>query len=176
MTGERPGHKKLKHKTSWKESLRGLSGNDEEDSTPDAKSLRRSKSGYRIPVSKGSFFRPRSNTLGTTDDSSDSEEEFEPRRAEDTPLECRVKDDYFAPTVSVFEDDDPEHAHEQGILSAAVTAANNQASLPPRTSSHQPLGTRVTMASRTGYFTDRIIAPTMVWGSSDIGHGCLTLL
>ncbi|KAF8919831.1 Alpha/Beta hydrolase protein [Mucidula mucida] len=162
MTGERPGHKKLKHKTSWKESLRGLSGNDEEDSTPDAKSLRRSKSGYRIPVSKGSFFRPRSNTLGTTDDSSDSEEEFEPRRAEDTPLECRVKDDYFAPTVSVFEDDDPEHAHEQGILSAAVTAANNQASLPPRTSSHQPLGTRVTMASRTGYFTDRIIAPTMM--------------
>lgn len=155
MTGDRPGvSKKLKRKTS---SLRILSSEEQRSET----NMRRSKSAVRTPVTTRSFFRPRSSTNYDTDRSeSDEDEDATDRRPEDTPLQERVKDDYFtphSPVINLQQRSLSIDDHEQGILSAELAAANDQA-IP----SSSKLGTRVTMASRTGYFTDRIISPTMV--------------
>ncbi|KAI0081324.1 alpha/beta-hydrolase [Panus rudis PR-1116 ss-1] len=69
----------------------------------------------------------------------DEEDETE-LREEDRPISARVR---FHPTVSEVEMTSPEGKQ-------------------PETESTAPLGTRLTMTSRTGYFQDRIISPSMM--------------
>ena len=64
-------------------------------------------------------------------------------REEDMPIEARVR---FSPTVNRID----------------VPKALQEASESSENTIEAPLGTRLTMTSRTGYFQDRIISPSMV--------------
>jgi hypothetical protein len=78
--------------------------------------------------------------------SSDSDDTAYPMAEHDKPLSARVR-------FSVS-----DLAKQQADLSQAVEKAKEAADKVRKA----PLGTRVTMTSRTGYFQDRIISPSMV--------------
>ena len=73
---------------------------------------------------------------------------------EQKPLRARIR---FSPEIERKEfeltvDDEPTSASELGEVVAEKAPIANGA----------PIGTRLTMTSRTGYFQDRIIPPSMV--------------
>jgi hypothetical protein len=91
-------------------------------------------------------------------------DEDEPVREEDRPLEDRVR--YVYPEC--VGSGNGAHLHQtfekqQEQLYAAVAEADNKAtSTKGEDKKRELIGTRLTMTSRTGYFQDRIIPPSMV--------------
>ena len=85
----------------------------------------------------------------------DAEDELSDRPGDkEKPLRARIR---FSPEVQRIElertvDDEPTSASELGEVVAEKAPIANGA----------PIGTRLTMTSRTGYFQDRIIPPSMV--------------
>ncbi|KIY74423.1 alpha/beta-hydrolase [Cylindrobasidium torrendii FP15055 ss-10] len=168
MTVERPGmSKRMKRKPSWKDSLHIMTNSSRENLklSDRSASVYRNRSAVRTPnISKRSFFKPPSES-DTEDSDSDDSSPVSARRPEDTPLQERVKADYFAPhspsrsiaaePLGIVDD------AEQGELSAKLAAAD-EALKSETARKKEPLGTRVTMASRTGYFGDRIISPSLM--------------
>lgn len=167
-------HRKTKRKNSWKDTLRGLtttSGSEKDDSTSTVNPqrpaiIRRSTSGLKTPHIRRNFLRaPGENRIDAQ--LSDDEEDYTNRREEDRPLQARVKYVYphSTPAAAWIE----AAAEKQDELSAALIEADSKASR--MTSSQEsneqkkePIGVRLTMTSRTGYFQDRIISPSMVRG------------
>lgn len=164
-------HRKIKRKNSWKDTLRGLtttSGSEKEESTsinPQRPGMiRRSTSGLKSPHIRRNFLRaPEENKNDAHP--SDDEEDYTNRREEDRPLQARVKYVYphSTPAAAWIE----AAAEKQDELSAALLEADSKASRATsgQESSEQkkePIGVRLTMTSRTGYFQDRIISPSMV--------------
>jgi hypothetical protein len=171
----RPKH--MKRRGSWKDALRGFtsgSGNEEDRPMRLSKRGSSSSSGSKNPARRGTFLVPKpKKDDGQTPHSSDEDEEqdFNQWKEEDRPLQARVK--YFYPpsegvaasarTIAPLPLNSSILEKHQQELSAAVTEANNRANQEASSRKRrEPIGTRLTMTSRTGYFQDRIISPSMV--------------
>ncbi|KAG6867864.1 hypothetical protein C0993_010090 [Termitomyces sp. T159_Od127] len=162
--------KRIRRTSSWKDAFRGLTSAGE-------KSLKAGKHGPSVLKNASkrvtvSFKTEPDQTDGESDlaDAESEEDEYEGNleleREEDRPICARVRYEY--PQVP-----SPPHIHhvmsntelerQQEELSAAVEAANTEALKAFGRKDHaEPIGTRLTMTSRTGYFQDRIVSPSMV--------------
>jgi len=187
MVGDkRPGMsrgKRLKRRTSWKDTIRGLtSGNEkgEADVSP-ALRTRRSMSIIKSPSTRSSVSGRRERSLTSTpvddkgalaDAESSDEEDFDQWKEEDRPIQARVRHVYHNSTQNPVPIPWNESVLEkqQQELSVAVAEANTKATLAVggkelekgKGKEKEPIGTRLTMTSRTGYFQDRIVSPSMV--------------
>lgn len=174
-SGEIKRHKRIKRNNSWKDTLRGLttSGSEKEDtsSTSSRKpSLRRMTSGLKTPPGGRIFLR---ESVENEDSSNDEDEDYTQRKEEDRPLQARVKHVYAHPTPAAAWIKAATEKQEE--LTAALLEADSEAARAmPYSHSDQrkrePIGVRLTMTSRTGYFQDRIISPSMVGKFGVIGN------
>ncbi|KAG1878312.1 Alpha/Beta hydrolase protein [Suillus subluteus] len=177
MVGDRKhgsGRRKLHRRRSWKDTLLDFTGVDADAvRSKQVPNRNHSTLGMKKKSSVVSFgTRARKDSARTNpmrhDDSgfwagSESDED-EPVREEDRPLEDRVR--YVYPEC--VGSGDGAHLHQtlekqQEQLSAAVAEADNKAtSTKGEDKKRELIGTRLTMTSRTGYFQDRIIPPSMM--------------
>ena len=153
--------RRLKRHKSWKDALQDLVGRSEDPFTRHHMDIKR-KSSMKS-------FEMQCDDHASWADSESEEEDPKPVREEDRPIEDRVRFVY----QDASSDTDGLHRmleKQQEKLSAAVNQANLEATTLA-TGSHngkgmakqrEPIGTRLTMTSRTGYFQDRIIPPSMV--------------
>ncbi|KAG5648594.1 hypothetical protein DXG03_003205 [Asterophora parasitica] len=172
------GHtrKRLKRRGSWKDTFRGLTSSGEIGKEPTS---RHSTSALKTPSRRGSasYRRGNDHTDGEgdladaeSDEDDNEEEDYKHQKEEDRPIRARVRFNY--PEIA-----NPPHLRytesalemQQQQLSAAVEEADSQASKligrKDKTSESgkgEPIGTRLTMTSRTGYFQDRIVSPSMM--------------
>lgn len=165
-----PGRRKLNRHRSWRDTLRDFTGVDAD--AQQSLKQHRSTLGVKRKSSVVSFVtrtgKDRARTAMQDNRGfwagSESDEDSDPVREEDRPLEDRVR--YVYPDF-VGSDDAPLHLtleKQQKQLSAAVAEADSKASSTKgeQDKKREPIGTRLTMTSRTGYFQDRIIPPSMV--------------
>ena len=162
------------HKKSWRETFgMGLTSITGSSSTMKRSKLRRSRSQLQpLETTTGSF--------GYTDSSSEEEEgeeyEFEPNR----PIEARIRwhhspvsSDFTLPLDHTPKMPDTTHPGEEILddeaqtqLAAEVRKANVEVTKKRRRAAYDrknaPIGMRLTMTSRSNYFQDRTISPTMV--------------
>ena len=157
---KRPGSKRIKRRSSWKDALRGFASGG--DSDVDTGSIQR-KGSTKIPTLK---ITPAITDEGTLADEESDDVNY--REVEDRPIQARV--------IYKYQDSVPRShsalVKQQHELSIAVEEANSKANktVTRRKKSPEPgddttteaIGTRLTMTSRTGYFQDRIISPSMV--------------
>lgn len=183
----RHGKSKLKRRSSWRDTIRGFAGSGGEENDHQKPKTRQTMgpttSAPSTPGSRVFIGRPRSQTQAHPEDggaladaeSEDLEEadgDFKHLREEDRPIQARVRHVYpqtsprgISPPVvaspSVLE-------QQQQELSAAVAEADSKVSMgsiakeKAKGKEGEPIGTRLTMTSRTGYFQDRVISPSMV--------------
>ncbi|KAG7098753.1 hypothetical protein E1B28_000662 [Marasmius oreades] len=154
-------NRRPKRQSSWRDTIRGFSGavedNDvvKEPSTFRRPRMRRSLSALRA-------FSPdcrESPDMGTT---------FH-KREQDKPLHERVKYDPNAWNEAVSSE------MKQQELSAAVLEADNQAAIAKKSQPREkkePVGTRLTLTSRAGYFQDRIVTPSMASSLQRLDYSC----
>ncbi|KAH8093945.1 alpha/beta-hydrolase [Cristinia sonorae] len=144
MVGDR---KVIRRRRSWKDALRTLTSPTNEKLPPrltplsPVKRIRTSQSGIAHPPRRHTSGGLETGTLADEEDEADLDE----IREKDRPLAARVR---FNPIVSQTEVEKSAPVQAPANGSAAVEAL--------------PLGTRLTMTSRTGYFQDRIISPSMM--------------
>ncbi|KAG2355179.1 Alpha/Beta hydrolase protein [Suillus spraguei] len=155
MVGDRKhgsGRRKLHRRRSWKDALLDFTGR---------------KSSVVSFGTRAGRNSARTNPMGHDDSgfwASSASDEDEPVREEDRPLEDRVR--YVYPEC--VGSGDGAHLHQklerqQEQLCAAVAEADNKvSSTKSEDKKRELIGTRLTMTSRTGYFQDRIIPPSMV--------------
>ena len=122
--------------------------------------------------------RRTTGTIGYADSSSEEDgEEDEPGHKENRPIEARIRW-HHSPVPSVaaspFEPVGSKGRHAREILDtgaqtrleAAVVRADMEVAKNCQRAANDrknaPIGMRLTMTSRSGYFQDRIISPTMV--------------
>ncbi|KAF8813803.1 alpha/beta-hydrolase [Phlegmacium glaucopus] len=162
----KPGSKRIKRRSSWKDTIRGLASGGDTDVE--------SGSNQHKGSTKTSTWRstPTVADEGALADaeSDDDDDYFNQRKEEDRPIQARII--YKYQTAS----SDLPRSHsalvkQQHELSIAVAEANTKATKAvSRRKSPEPgtgdvneaIGTRLTMTSRTGYFQDRIISPSMM--------------
>jgi hypothetical protein len=149
MVGDR---KAIRRQRSWKDALRHLTSSGSGSERP---SLRTRASAPNHKVVKASSLKPMSHSAHEALDAVDEtgsladEEDGADLPAipdEDKPIHARVR---FHPVVNQL-------GFEKVI--AETPPADRQGNALEQA----PLGTRLTMTSRTGYFQDRIISPSMV--------------
>ncbi|KAJ7091212.1 Alpha/Beta hydrolase protein [Mycena epipterygia] len=173
-----PRRKPLRRQTSWKDTIRGLTSGGEKDDDPSTPAPRKrsSSSALKTPSSRRSTFleprqRPQSlNGLPELEIETDSEleeQDFDQYREEDRPLQARVRyvyPDSSAKTGIPIPRSKSAVVKQQHELSVAVEEANTKATerYGGMSKHKEPIGTRLTMTSRTGYFQDRIITPSMM--------------
>ena len=153
---KRPGSKRIKRRSSWKDTLRGLASGGDSD-------VETGSSQRRIPTLK---ITPAITDEGTLADA--ESDDVDSREPEDRPIQARIIYKYQN-SVPLSHSALVKQQHE---LSIAVEEANTKANktVTRRKKSPEPgngditeaIGTRLTMTSRTGYFQDRIISPSMV--------------
>ncbi|KAJ7497471.1 Alpha/Beta hydrolase protein [Mycena latifolia] len=171
MVGDkRPGvprRKPLKRQMSWKDTIRGLTSGgetDEDRSTPGPRKKRSSSTLQTPGTRRSTFLEPRQRpdsldgqaVVEAETDSDQEEPDFTQFREEERPLQARVRYVYPRSTSAIVK--------EQQALSVAVEEANTKATerYGGKGKQKEPIGTRLTMTSRTGYFQDRIITPSMM--------------
>ncbi|KAF9010525.1 Alpha/Beta hydrolase protein [Cyathus striatus] len=162
--------KKLQRKSSWKEAFRGFASGGEKERELPSSSLRRNasspkaSSNHRLPARVGS----QSDDKGALADAeSEEDEDYNNLREEDRPIQARVRYAYpqgnRAPDIQRSE---LSLKQQQQELSAAVAEANARATMAVAArrpgKAKEPIGTRLTMTSRTGYFQDPVISPSMM--------------
>jgi hypothetical protein len=159
VTDNRPHrpNKHLKRRASWKDTLRGLAsprGNDSSSKSPSPGSSRITTHRHPVPRPGGNL------TEGDLADESSADEDA---REEDRPLRARVRYSYHrTPTPPIFSSG---LETDQAKLSVAVQEADSKATdykSAKRENGKEPIGTRLTMTSRTGFFQDRVVSPSMV--------------
>jgi hypothetical protein len=160
-------------KKSWKDSIR-LQLTPYQEALPST-----------IPLRRGSNQRPEKDTLdeGAEADGEDGDmDAFQHLPDEEKPIKARVRWNYgggyspeMTPATSPIQrtkslTKDPLGDQEQEKLQAEVAEANEEVAHQRKqdgvAARNAPIGTRLTMTSRTGYFQDRIISPSMVSGAS----------
>ncbi|KAI0790793.1 Alpha/Beta hydrolase protein [Abortiporus biennis] len=148
MIGDR---KTLHRRRSWKDTFRNFAAPLDESPSAHHRSPR-ILSKHPKSVKEGSPPRPHSSSsqngdeAGTMADEEDGAD-LSALPEEDMPLEARVR---FNPIIDQIATASPQK--EISEISAQPGNANVET----------PLGTRLTMTSRTGYFQDRIISPSMM--------------
>ncbi|KAG6833525.1 hypothetical protein H0H87_005176 [Tephrocybe sp. NHM501043] len=163
FSSKRPRH--MKRTRSWKDAIRGLT-------SPSAKGTKHlskhTPSVLTASKRKVSFSTEPDQTDGEGElaDAESEEDQDDPHveKEENRPIRDRVRYQYPqlpSPPTSGMSDTDLEKQQEE--LSAAVEAANSQAMKAfVRKDRAEPIGTRLAMTSRTGYFQDRIVSPSMM--------------
>jgi hypothetical protein len=161
--------KRLRRKTSWRDTLRGFtSGTDKEGESP-ALQTRHSSHVVRSHSSIRTLVAPRrgqsnpqtpvSEDMGDLADAeSDEDEDFDQWREEDRPIQARVRHLYTHSPEGSAGGSGSEKRQEE--LALAVKEADCKIAASKKV--NEPIGTRLTMTSRTGYFQDRIVSPSMV--------------
>ncbi|THV02436.1 alpha/beta-hydrolase [Dendrothele bispora CBS 962.96] len=162
---------KLQRRSSWKDTIRGLahvSEKKDHSTSPtlspssSRRSLRRRTLShvFQPPV----FIKEPSGSPPDTDSELDEDEDYSQRREEDRPLQARVKYIYPHSTrLSTWLETGSEKQQQE--LSAAVLEADNKAVRAitrEGKKGKEPIGVRLTMTSRSGYFQDRVISPSMM--------------
>ncbi|KAF9568032.1 alpha/beta-hydrolase [Agrocybe pediades] len=165
----KPTRKRMKRRSSWKDTLKGyVSGGDN-----------KSEEVHRMPSSTSSLKVPSKSAPGRTqtepeegslaDGESDEDENFWGVREEDRPISARVV--YKYPNGGAGyprSNSDMERRQEELLIAVAeadtkaVEAVSRRSPEPGRGNAKEPIGTRLTMTSRTGFFQDRIISPSMM--------------
>ena len=151
----RPGSKRMKRRLSWRDTFRGLASGGDTDVETDSSQHKDS--------TKASNNTSTIADEGTLADA-ESDDDFNHREVKDRPIQARIIYNYSA--VS----DGLPRSHsalvrQQPELSIAVEEANTKATKAVsrrKSPTSEAIGTRLTMTSRTGYFQDRIISPSMV--------------
>jgi hypothetical protein len=180
------GKIKLKRRASWRDAIRGLTRSGGEDKEVTRVRTRPAAMGLTTSQPGSSSSRPhvdrreRAKTLsypedrGTladaeSEDQEDNEADFRHLREEDRPIQARVRHVYsraLPQSGALLPNSASSLEEEQEQLSAAVADADSRASMSParkeKGKGREPIGTRLAMTSRTGYFQDRIISPSMV--------------
>ncbi|KAJ2922205.1 hypothetical protein H1R20_g14895, partial [Candolleomyces eurysporus] len=159
--------KKLKRKSSWKDAIRGwASGGEDQDE--EKRPRRTSSTGSKMPPKLGDKRHARSTgdegTLADAESSDEDEEDFNQYPEEARPIRARVKYKYPSGNDAVARSKSALERQQQE-LSLAVEKANTKATLGVGSRgarASEPIGTRLTMTSRTGYFQDRIVSPSMM--------------
>jgi hypothetical protein len=157
----RPRPNLLQRRRSWKDTLRALAGSAEENSEERNVSApllqsRHSTGPLKLSAvsSKGVLL---SEHQGDNDGSSDaeSEEDFHLWKEEERPIRARVLYSY---------DSLPLPPNGGAVRETQVIEKDDNAVKvsPASGKAGGAIGTRLTMTSRTGYFQDRIISPSMV--------------
>lgn len=155
------GDHRMRKNKSWKDALQDLVGRSEDVPSKQHHTDMKRKSSVK------SFEVPCDDHESWAD--SESEEgEMKLVREEDRPIKERVR--YVYKDASSDTDGLHRVLEKQEQLSAAVIQANLKATTLVSGSyygkeigkNREPIGTRLTMTSRTGYFQDRIISPSMV--------------
>ncbi|EKM54507.1 uncharacterized protein PHACADRAFT_123634 [Phanerochaete carnosa HHB-10118-sp] len=151
MVGDR---RPLRRQRSWRDAIRTLTSPKSERApplharasapsrrvtkTPSPKLTGRSEEGATDPADEA-------GSLADEEDGAD----LSILPDEDKPIQARVR---FHPVVNSLE-------HERPPADAPSLSGSHEG---PGEDEQAPLGTRLTMTSRTGYFQDRIIAPSMM--------------
>ncbi|KAI0063628.1 alpha/beta-hydrolase [Artomyces pyxidatus] len=188
VVGDERKRNALRRKKSWREAL-GLSlvtQSPTSTTTPRRLKGRRSLPGMRKPRHVDLNMQ-RAKTHGIDGDSEDADGEndeqgyFDHLREEDRPIEARVRW-YYSPSQSPLSGSpnasrnplgatlpshsDPLDVLEQAKLEAEVAQADSEVAKKRKREGVEqkdaPIGTRLTMTSRTGYFQDRIVSPSMM--------------
>lgn len=156
--------KQLKRRSSWKDTLRGwASGEDQAEE----KRPRRSSLNWRAPpkVADKQERRGVRDEGSLADNETSEDEDFNQYPEQDRPIRARVLYRYSSGRGEELPRSKSAMERQQLALSEAVEQANTKATqeiagngFKPR----EPIGTRLTMTSRTGYFQDRIVSPSMV--------------
>ncbi|OCH95128.1 alpha/beta-hydrolase [Obba rivulosa] len=148
MVGDR---RPIRRRRSWRDAIRTLTSPSAERAphmrTRNSTTAIRQARNAKVTNGEGSYFEAASqraadeggNLADVEDDSG-----LAPLKEEEKPIQARVR---FNPSVDRVELEKPPREAE---------GAN------PNQSQQAPLGTRLTMTSRTGYFQDRIISPSMM--------------
>jgi hypothetical protein len=190
MVGDkRPGRhvkSKLKRRSSWRDTIRGLTNSGEEREVPRVR-------GHTVTLGPTTSMpgsstrtyierRERAQTLpypedrgvladAESEDQEDSEADFNHLREQDRPIQARVRHVYsrtLPQTGSPLPTSPSTLEQQQEQLSAAIAEADSKAGMTSggkekgKGKEGEPIGTRLTMTSRTGYFQDRVIPPSMV--------------
>ncbi|KAF7321711.1 hypothetical protein MKEN_00692500 [Mycena kentingensis (nom. inval.)] len=173
MVGDKPRvhrRKPLKRQASWKDTLRGFtSGGEKEDESSSSLHKKRSSSNsLKTPTSRRStFLEPKDQTHSPIDTESESDDEQPSNlREEERVIQDRIRYVYMdssAPKTALPRSKSAV-VKQQEELSVAVQEANTKATQQygGKGKHKEPIGTRLTMTSRTGYFQDRIITPSMM--------------
>ncbi|KIK91355.1 hypothetical protein PAXRUDRAFT_830917 [Paxillus rubicundulus Ve08.2h10] len=167
MVGDQ-SKRRLRRRKSWKDTLLDLAGGTEGTSPiqrhHSAVGMMRKSSVKSITVPGGY-----DDNGFWADSESENEDPVKPVREEDRPLEDRVRFVYKkAPADTECTHLHPTLEKKQEQLSVDVTQANFRATAlvtgadEGKGKVREPIGTRLTMTSRTGYFQDRIISPSMM--------------
>lgn len=148
MVPDRRPKKKIKRRSNWKEKLCGFASGGEE--------LTRSSAPRMIRTLTDD---------GMLGDVEFDDEDFEGYKEEDKPIEARVKYkyDHLKPSGSIMR----THSalkRKQEEMAVALKEADTKAiqAFGGKGKRVEPIGTRLTMSSRGGYFQDRIVSPSMV--------------
>ncbi|KII92745.1 hypothetical protein PLICRDRAFT_155534 [Plicaturopsis crispa FD-325 SS-3] len=167
-SGSQSERKSLRRKRSWRDTLRGFAGSDKEQEKEAKPKLKR----HSTTTLRSAFRRTRVSMRASDGEDADAESEeddadFDHVKEEDRPIQARVRYVYpngsskpvrVLPSISTLE-------KQQEQLSAALAAEDSKAvSVKERGKgkANEPIGTRLTMTSRTGYFQDRIVSPSMM--------------
>ena len=158
----------LSRNSSWKDTIRGLTMSREKafGSPPGSAST---------AVHHDTFTRRKANIIDDECASAEVEsggEDSDQQREEDRPIRARIRYSYHAPTPpvfglsgSAFEKGSQELLATGGEADREATGTRQHA----KEKGKVPIGTRLTMTSRTGFFQDRVVSPSMVrslcqWG------------
>jgi hypothetical protein len=99
---------------------------------------------------------------GTLADAESEDEDFGEVKEEDRPIEARVRYKYANGGNDMMRSTSMLEKKQHELSMAVAEADSNAMKAVARKSSAEPIGTRLTMTSRTGYFQDRIISASMV--------------
>ncbi|EKM80690.1 hypothetical protein AGABI1DRAFT_71161 [Agaricus bisporus var. burnettii JB137-S8] len=145
MVPDRKPRKSMKRSLSWKDTLRGFTSGGEDRVQSPVRKLTRNLTDD-----------------GSLADAEGEDEEYAGYKEEDKPIEARVKyrwktKDCLLRTHSALE-------RKQEEMAAALKEADNKVirAFGTKEKRTEPIGTRLTMSSRVGYFQDRIISPSMM--------------
>ncbi|KAH8814771.1 Alpha/Beta hydrolase protein [Flagelloscypha sp. PMI_526] len=183
MVGDRrlPRRKGLKRQTSWKKRIRTFTGSGTEDDSEPPKPVKRH---HKVP----SIQRSSTATLGRTSEAStgtiigrsraltnpefadaESSSEDDDLGEDDRPISERIRYVYpqAVPNPVRIPWSKSSLELQQAELNKAVEAEDKEAGqrkaeLLGMTDGVDPIGTRLTMTSRSGFFNDRIINPSMM--------------
>jgi hypothetical protein len=150
---KRPSKKRMKRRSSWKDTLKAFASGTEENSKQRS---RRSSLSKDLPTALGVADE------GTLADAESEDEDFGQVKEEDRPIEARVRYKYPDGGNDMMRSTSVLEKKQYELLMAVAEADSKAMKAVAGKSTAEPIGTRLTMTSRTGYFQDRIISASMV--------------
>ncbi len=165
---QRPRGNQLQRRRSWKEAFRAFAGGTEKNSEASNMKVPKLQQRHSTGLLRTALFDAQGlrNALdGSSSSNAESDEDdFRQWKEEDRPIQARVLYSYDSSTPPA-RDLKAEQVGETDKCSRDHSAAQTSPKTAHRLETGRikgTIGTRLTMTSRTGYFQDRIISPSMV--------------